>query len=199
MGKAKDIVDEKKNVLIALVPEKLRHGQGGKSDAQSRARRLVHLAENHSHFRLRQILLIDHAGLAHFFVKVVAFARALAHACKHGNAAVLHRDVIDQLLDNDGFADAGAAERADFSAFRKRTDEIDDFYSSFQNRSLHVLLGEIRCLAMNRIAFREFNRAAIVNRIARDVKEAAEHAFAHWHSDRPACVGHAHATLQAFG
>ena len=112
---------------------------------------------------------------------------------------MFHRDVIDQLLNNDGFADAGAAERADFSAFRKRTDEIDDFYSSFQNRSLHVLLGEIRCLAMNRIAFREFNRAAIVNRIARDVKEAAEHAFAHWHGDRPACVGHAHATLQPFG
>jgi len=43
---------------------------------------------------------------------------------------VLHRDIIDQLLDNDGFADAGAAERADFSAF-ETTDEIDELLFQF--------------------------------------------------------------------
>ena len=42
-------------------------------DAQARAGRLVHLAEDH-----RQ--LVEHAGALHFLVEVVALAGALTHA-----------------------------------------------------------------------------------------------------------------------
>ena len=37
--------------------------------------------------------------------EVVAFTRALADSGKDRKAAMLERDVVDQLLDDDGFAD----------------------------------------------------------------------------------------------
>jgi len=35
-------------------------------------------------------------------------------------------DVVDQLHDDDGFADARAAKGADLAAFQKRAEEIND-------------------------------------------------------------------------
>jgi hypothetical protein len=49
-------------------------------------------------------------------VEIVAFAGALADAGEHGIAAVALGDVVDQFHDDDGLADARAAERADFAA-----------------------------------------------------------------------------------
>ncbi len=170
MRKAKDIVDEKEYILIAFVTKIFRHRQRGQSNAQTRARRLVHLAEDHSHFRLRQILLIDDAGFAHFLVEIVAFAAPFAHSGEHGNAPVFHRDVVDQLLDDDGFA---------------------DLYFC-------VLLGELRCWAMNRIALGECHGAAIINRVARDVKKTAEHPFTDRHRDWSAGISDSHPTLETF-
>ena len=59
-------------------------------------------------------------------IEVVAFARALADAGKHRDAAVELGDVVDQLHDDDGLADAGAAERADLAALEERADQVDD-------------------------------------------------------------------------
>jgi hypothetical protein len=54
--------------------------------------------------------------LLHLEVEVVALARPLADAAEHRHAAVLLRDVVDELHDDDGLADAGAAEQADLAA-----------------------------------------------------------------------------------
>src|SRR5207248_10032657 len=116
-----DVVDEEKHILVAFVPEKFRHRKRGQSHPQTRARRLIHLPKHHSHFRFRQIFLIDHARLAHFFVKIVAFAASFAHSREHRNTAVTFRDVVDQLHDHDGLADTGATERADLAAFGEWT------------------------------------------------------------------------------
>ena len=62
----------------------------------------------------------------HFVVEIVAFAGALAHAGEHRETAVELGDVVDQLHDDDGLADAGAAERADLAALEERADQIDD-------------------------------------------------------------------------
>jgi F-type H+-transporting ATPase subunit beta len=86
-----------------LVAERLRHGQPGQRDAQAVARRLVHLA-------VYQRYLVDNAGFGHLVLEVVALAGALADTGKHGVAAVLFRDVVDQLHQRHGLADAGAAE-----------------------------------------------------------------------------------------
>ena len=95
-------------------------------DAQARARRLVHLAVDERDLRGAQILLVDDAGLRHLVIEVVAFARALADAGEHRDAAVQLGDVVDQLHDDDGLADAGAAERADLAALEERADQVDD-------------------------------------------------------------------------
>ena len=95
-------------------------------------------------FDFDKIFLIDDARFAHFRVKIVALAGALAHPGEHRNAAVAFGDVVDQLHDDDGLADAGAAERADLAAFRERTDQIDDFDAGLENLNLRVLLGQSR-------------------------------------------------------
>ena len=53
-----------------------------KTDPQTRAGRLGHLAVNQRHFRLLPIVWIDDAGFLHFEPEIVAFAGALAHAGK---------------------------------------------------------------------------------------------------------------------
>ena len=47
LHEAEDVVDEEQHVA-ALVAEVLGHRQAGQADAQARARRLVHLAEDHA-------------------------------------------------------------------------------------------------------------------------------------------------------
>src|SRR6202790_967613 len=85
------------------------------------AGRLVHLAVDQRAFRARGRavvllrILVD-AGLDHLVVEVVALARALADAGEYRIAAVRLGDVVDQLHDDDGLADAGAAEQADLAA-----------------------------------------------------------------------------------
>ena len=111
LDEAEDVVDEEQHVL-ALVAEVLRHRQAGEADAQARARRLVHLAVDERD-------LVDHVRLGHLEQEVVALARALADAGEDRDAAVLLRDVVDQLLDQHRLADAGAAEEADLAALAR--------------------------------------------------------------------------------
>src|SRR5437016_13601399 len=155
---------------MALVPEKFCHRQCGQSDAQTRSRWFVHLAENHSYFRLRQILLIDHAGLAHFSVKIVAFAAPFAHAGEHRNTAVTFSDVVDQLHDDNRFANTGAAKRADLAAFREWTDQVDYLDSGFEDLDFRILFSQLRRGPVNWITLGKFHRAAIIDRIACEVE-----------------------------
>src|SRR5436190_751678 len=84
-------------VVEPLVAEALGHGEAGERHAQSVARRLVHLAENHRHLRLAEVLLHDDLGVRHLVVEVVALAGALAYAGEDGEARMLCRDVVDEL------------------------------------------------------------------------------------------------------
>ena len=59
-------------------------------------------------------------GFEELVVEVVALAGALADAGEHRDAAVALGDVVDQLLDEHGLADAGAAEQADLAALARR-------------------------------------------------------------------------------
>ena len=67
-------------------------------------------------------------------VKIVAFARTLAHAGEDGKTAVAFGDVVDQLHDDDRLADARAAERADLAALGEGTNQIDDLDAGLENR-----------------------------------------------------------------
>src|SRR5207245_10780890 len=88
--------------------------------------------------------------LFHLEPEVVAVARALPHTCEHRYATVLARDAIDHLLDDDGLADAGAAEHPDLSTLHVRLDEVDDLDAGLEHLDLRLELVERRRVAVDR-------------------------------------------------
>ena len=88
--------------------------------------------------------------LAHLEEEVVALARALADAGEAAHAAVRLGDVVDELLDEHGLADAGAAEEADFAALAVRGEQVDDLDAGLEDLDLRRLLDEERRGAVDR-------------------------------------------------
>ena len=134
------------------VAEVLGDGEAGQADAQARSRRLGHLAVDQRGLRLRRIARRDDAGLLELEIEVVAFARALADAGEHREAAVLLGDVVDQLEDENGLADAGAAEEAGLAALGVRLEQVDDLDAGLEHLDAGGLLVERRRLAVDRPA-----------------------------------------------
>src|SRR5205807_7429069 len=124
----KDVVDEEQLVL-ALVAEVLAHGQPAHADAQTCSWRFVHLAVDERD-------LLEHAGLRHLEQEVVALARAFADASEDRHAAVLARDVVDQLLDQDGLAETRPAEQSDLAALDERREQIDHLEARLEHLDL---------------------------------------------------------------
>ena len=134
------------------VAEVLGDGQAAQRDAQARAGRLRHLAVDERGARLLEVVDVDDAALLELEPEVVAFARALADAGEHRHAAVLHGDVVNELLDDDGLADAGAAEQPDLAAAQVRLEQVDDLDAGLEHLQLGRLLLERRRRAVNRPA-----------------------------------------------
>ena len=159
LREAENVVDEQQHVLAFFVAEVLRHGQAREAHAQTGAGRLGHLAVNQRHFRFPPVLGIDDAGFLHLEPQVVALAGALAHAGEHRHAAVLHGDVVDQLHDDDGLADAGAAEQADLAAAQIGLEQVDDLDAGLEHLQLGGLLLEQRRRAVDGIVLLRVHRA----------------------------------------
>src|SRR4029077_976885 len=123
---AEDVVDEYENIRVLDVAEILGDRESRKSDSESRTRWLVHLTVD-------ERAGIDDSGFLHLEVKVVSFARALADAAEDGLSTVTLCDVVDQLLDDDRLADAGASEESDLSALHEWGDQIDDLDSGLED------------------------------------------------------------------
>ena len=164
LGEPEDVVDEQQHVLVLLVAEVLRDGEPRKRDAKAGAGRLVHLAVDERNLRRAQVLLVDDARLRHLVVQVVAFTRAFADAGEDRHAAVQLRDVVDQLHDHHGLADAGAAERADLAALQERADQVDHLDAGRQHLRRGRLVHERRRRAVNGIVLLGLNRPALVDR-----------------------------------
>ena len=171
----------------------------GQRHAQTRPWRLRHLAVDQRGLRLRRLARLDHARLRHFQPQVVAFARALADARKHGKAAVILGDVVDQFHDDDGLAHARAAEQSDLAALQERLDEIDDLHAGLEHLGGRGLLVERRSETMNRHSLLVFDRAKLIDRFADHVHYAPQRSAAHGHGDRAALVNGLHAAHHAVG
>ena len=192
LDEAEDVVDEEQHVL-ALIAEVLRHRQPGEADAQARARRLVHLA-------VAERDLVDHLGLGHLEQEVVALARPLADAGEDGDAGVLAGDVVDQLLDEDGLADAGATEEADLAAAHVGRDQVDHLDAGLEDLDLRRQVGEGRRVTVDRPALRVGTRGVLaVDGLAEDVPDPAERHVADGHRDRRTRVDHVGAAGDAVG
>ena len=161
--------------------------------------RLVHLAEYEGDFGVFVVAFLDNARRDHFVIEVVAFAGPLANAAEHGNAAMLHRDVVDEFLNGNGLADARAAEEADFSALRAAPPPPPDLNPGAQLLRLRRLLGKSRRLTMDRPAQLRANRAFFIDRRADDVENTAQHFRSDRHLDSVAGVNHVLPAHQAVG
>ena len=148
---------------------------------------------------MRGIAGLDHARFRHLQPQVVAFARALADAGKHGVAAVLLGDVVDQLHDDNGLAHARAAEQSDLAALQERLDEIDDLHAGLEHFRRRGLFVESRRQAVNRHSLLVLDRAQLVDGLADHVHHASQRAAAHGHGNRSALIDGLHAAHHAVG
>ena len=143
MREAEDVVDEEQHVL-ALIAEIFGDSQARQTDAGSCARRLVHLAIDQRAFGAFDRTLVRvlvHAELDHLVIEIVALARALADAGEHRITAVSLGDVVDELHDQHGLADAGTAEQADLAALGVGRKQVHDLDAGDENRRFRGLVG----------------------------------------------------------
>ena len=131
-------------------------------------------------------------------IEVVALAGALADAGEHRIAAMRLGDVVDQLHDEHGLADAGAAEQADLAAFGVRREQIHDLDAGDQNLGLGRLIDKGRSRRMDRPPLGGLDRARLVDRLAHHVHDAAQSLLADRHGDRLAGIDHLLAAHQTF-
>ena len=132
-------------------------------------------------------------------IEVVALARALADAGEHRKAAMRLGDVVDQLLDDHGLADAGAAEQADLAALGVGREQVDDLDAGGEDVRLGRLVGIERRVRVDRARLRMRDGAGLIDRVADDIDDAPERALADRHRDRQAGVDDLLSAHEAFG
>ena len=109
---------------------------------------------------------------------------------------MLRRDVVDELLDQHGLADAGTAEEADLAALRVRGEQVDDLDAGLEQGRLGIEILELRRLAVNAPALAG-DGLAVVDRVAEHVEDAAERLRTDRDADRGAGVDDLGATGEA--
>src|SRR5215204_7450570 len=86
-------------------------------------------------------------------------------------AAVLLREVVDQLLDDHRLADAGAAEQADLAALRVGREQVDDLDAGLEHLRGRRELLDRRSVAVDRPALDVgVELVALVDRLAQQVE-----------------------------
>jgi hypothetical protein len=108
-------------------------------------------------------------------------------------------DVPDELLDDDGLADAGTAEDPDLAALLERADQVDHLDPGLEDLHVGGLLVERGRGTMDRQDLGAVDRALTVDRVPKDVEDPAQRHRAHRHGDRGAGVADLGAACQAVG
>lgn len=191
LGEAEDVVDEQQNVLAAIA-EVLSGGKAGQTDAQTRSGRLVHLT-------IDQAGLVDNARLAHLEEQVGALAGTLADAGEHRGAAVLLGEVVDELLNQNGLADAGAAEQARLAATDVGLEQVNSFDAGLEDLGLGGELVETGRCMVDGVELLHLRHGLAVDRLTHDVPNAAERLGANGHLHGLTGIGGDEAALQAVG
>ena len=109
-------------------------------------------------------------------------------------------DDADQLLDQHGLADAGAAEEPDLAALGVGGEQVDDLDPGLEDLLGRGEVGGLRAPGGGSAsAPRPRPRLAVVDRLAEQVEDAAQGRVADRDRDRAAGVDHLVAALQAVG
>ena len=130
-------------------------------------------------------------------VVVVTFTGTLTYTGKHGQTAVRFCDVVDQFHHIHGFAYTGTAEQAYFTAFSKRTKQVDHFNPGFQQFGSgreFVKFGRflVDCAGMGCVY-----RAGLINRITQNIHNPAQRFFTDRYGNRCSGIVYFHTAFQA--
>ncbi len=131
LSKPEDVVDEEQHVLLLHVTEVLGNRQSTQAHAEAGSRRLVHLA-------ITERGGLEHTRLLHLHPEVVPLTSPFTHAAENGSPAVLHRDVVDKLHDDDGLADTSTAEETGLATFDVRSQQVDDLNARLEDFGLRL-------------------------------------------------------------
>ena len=108
-------------------------------------------------------------------------------------------DAGDELGENDRLAETGTAEQAGLAAADERREQVDDLDARFEQLGLRREIAERGRVAVDRPVLFGIDRAAAIDRVARDVEHAAERRFADGHLHRLAGVDAILAADEAVG
>ncbi len=87
---------------------------------------------------------------------------------------MFRRDVTDEFLDQNRFADAGAAEETDLPTFEVGSKKVNDLDARPKGLRVHGKILERRRFTVDRVGLLGLNRTLFVDRLADDVQDAAE-------------------------
>ena len=132
-------------------------------------------------------------------VQVIALARALPYSGEDRDAAVLLGNIVDELLDEHGLADARAPEEARLAASGIGLEKVHDFDAGLEHLDLGRLLLEGRRRPVDGQGLGGLERPRLVHCLARDIEDAAERLLAHGDRDRLARVVDRHAAGEPVG
>ena len=164
--KRKMLSMNKQHVLVLHVPEVLGHRQRRERHAKAHARRLVHLAVDEGG-------LGDDAGLLHLEPEVGALTGTLADAGEDGHAAVLLRDAVDHLLDEDRLADTRPPEQADLAALDVGLEQVDDLDPGLEHLATRLEGVEVRRRAVDLPPCVRLAHLARIEPLSDDVEDVA--------------------------
>ena len=191
LREAEDVVDEQQDVLAAIT-EVLGLGKACQSDAQTRSGRLVHLSVD-------QAGLVYDAGLAHLEEQVGTLAGALAYAGEDGRAAVLLRQIVDELLNQNGLANTSAAEQTGLATTNVGFEKVYGLDAGLENLGLGGQLVEAGRGMVDRIVILDLGHLLAVHRLTHNVPDATEGLLANGHLHGSARIDHLEAALKTIG
>ena len=187
LSETENIINKQQYVLTALITEILCHSKSCQTYSHTCSRRLVHLTEYHGGF-------IDNSGISHLIVKVISFTGTLAYAGEYRISAVLCGDVTNQLLNQYGFAYAGAAEQTDFTTLLIGAQKVNDLDTCLQNLCLCRLFLKGRSFSVDWKIFFHLWLFFIVNGLAQHVENTPQRILTNRNRNRRSGCNGVHTT-----
>ncbi len=111
---------------------------------------------------------------------------------------MLHRDIVNQLHNDNGLSDAGSAEEANLAALQIGLDEVHHLNSGLEHIQRGGLILEGRRRAMNLVVRIGRDGAQLIHGLAKDVHDAAKRGPAHRDGNSHAQVIRFHAANHSF-
>ena len=105
-------------------------------------------------------------------------------------------NITDQLLNQYGFAYAGAAEQTGLTTLLIGAKQVNDFNTGFQHFRFCRLILKFRCAAVNRLKADALRHRFFVNRLTQYVEHASQSIFSHRNTDRSAGCDCFHSSAQ---